>query len=189
MALSKDLEDFIFYKNIFPRDIIDGILNEYKENLFDRDSHHNKISRHLGELDISDRSLINSKNSYVRQKLFVEIKDQVEVLIEEYKKYILPYGLPIVECSPFSLRQMHQGDYYEEHNDDGVGSATGEHKITVSICLNENYEGGEFTFFQESLIYTLKKGDVLMFPSSFQYPHGVKKITKGTRYQLVLWLR
>ena len=60
---------------------------------------------------------------------------------------------------------------------------------SLTINLNDNYEGGEFTFFQESLIYTLKKGDVLMFPSSFQYPHGVKKITKGTRYQLVLWLR
>ena len=47
MASSKNLEDFIFYKNIFPKDLIDRILYEYKENLFDRDSHHNKISRHL----------------------------------------------------------------------------------------------------------------------------------------------
>lgn len=189
MVFSKKLEDFIFYKNIFPKDIIDRILNEYKENFFDRDSHHNKISRHLGELDVSSSYIINQSNSYERQKLVIEIKDQVEVLIEEYKKHILPYNLPIAECSPFSLRQMHEGDYYKEHDDDGVGSATGSHKITVSVCLNEDYEGGEFTFFQESLIYKLNKGDVLMFPSSFQYPHGVKEITKGTRYQLILWLR
>lgn len=189
MALSKNLEDFIFHKNIFPKDIIDTILNEYKENLFDRDSHHNKITRHLGELNITSRALINNENSYVRQKIFCEIQEQLRVLIKQYSEYIHPYNLPIIEASPCSLRQMKEGDYYKEHDDDGVGDLTGSHKITVSICLNEDYEGGDFTFFQDSLIYKLTKGDVLMFPSSFQYPHGVKKITKGTRYQLVTWLR
>ena len=189
MALSNNLEDFIYHKNIFPKPLIEDILNEYKNLSFDRDSHHNKTSRYLGALDITSHALINNENSYVRQKIYVEIQEQLEILIKEYSEHINPYNLPITEATPCSLRQMKKGDYYEEHDDDGVGVNTGEHKITVSICLNEDYKGGEFTFFQESLSYTLKKGDVLMFPSSFQYPHGVKKITEGTRYQLVLWLR
>ena len=189
MPLFKNLEDFIYYKKIFPENLISDILNEYKDLSFDRDSHHNKISRYLGALDITSLSLINSKNSYVRQKIYVQINEQIQVLIKEYSELIYPYNLPIIEATPCSLRKMKEGDYYKEHDDDGLGVNTGSHKITVSICLNDNYEGGEFTFFQESLSFRLKKGDVLMFPSSFQYPHGVKKITKGTRYQLVLWLR
>ena len=84
---------------------------------------------------------------------------------------------------------MTVGDYYAEHDDEGVGQTAGSRRLTVSICLNEDYEGGDFTFFKETKIYKLKKGDVLVFPSSFMFPHGVQKITKGTRYQLLTWLR
>ena len=84
---------------------------------------------------------------------------------------------------------MNIGDFYAEHDDDGYGEETGSRTLTVSICLNEEYEGGEFTFFNESKIISFQKGDVLVFPSSFMFPHGVKKITNGTRYQLLTWLR
>ena len=33
----------------------------------------------------------------------------------------------------------------------------------------------------------LKKGDFLLFPSVFLYPHLVKPVTKGTRYTFVSW--
>lgn len=189
MSSNKKLEDFILHKNIFSKKLADRILKEYKEELFDRDSHHNKETRFLGSLEISNRSITNSKNSYVRAKIIEEIQDQINSVVIEYNRHINVKGLPIEESSPFSLRQMKEGDWYGEHDDDGVGKYTGSYKFTISICLNEEYEGGEFTFFEDSLIYPLKKGDVIMFPSSFMFPHSVKKIIKGTRYQLILWLR
>ena len=33
----------------------------------------------------------------------------------------------------------------------------------------------------------LKKGDILIFPSVFLFPHEVKPITSGTRYSFVTW--
>ena len=33
----------------------------------------------------------------------------------------------------------------------------------------------------------LKRGDILMFPSNFMYPHEVKEVTKGIRYSFVGW--
>ena len=55
--------------------------------------------------------------------------------------------------------------------------------------LNDDYEGGEFAFFNRTLKYKLNKGDVLMFPSTFMYPHEVMPVTKGTRYSIITWFR
>jgi len=33
-----------------------------------------------------------------------------------------------------------------------------------------------------------KKGELVIFPSNFLYPHEVKLVTKGTRYTYVSWV-
>ena len=33
-----------------------------------------------------------------------------------------------------------------------------------------------------------KKGDLLIFPSNFLYPHKITPITKGVRYSYVSWV-
>jgi len=74
---------------------------------------------------------------------------------------------------------------------DHIHSMTPGHTIgipTLSIVglLNDNFEGGEFVMF-EDMKFDLKKGDVLVFPSNFLYPHRVDKVTKGVRYAYVSW--
>ena len=51
--------------------------------------------------------------------------------------------------------------------------------------LNDNYEGGEFICRKKEI--KLKRGDILIFPSNFMYPHKVQEITKGIRYSFVTW--
>ncbi len=57
--------------------------------------------------------------------------------------------------------------------------------LTMLVGLNDDYEGGELILAGDS--YKLKAGDFMCFPSSFLYPHEVKPITKGTRYNMVAW--
>jgi predicted 2-oxoglutarate/Fe(II)-dependent dioxygenase YbiX len=52
--------------------------------------------------------------------------------------------------------------------------------------LNEDYEGGEFIMWEDKEI-KLKTGDLMIFPSTFLYPHKVNPVTKGTRYSCVSW--
>ena len=40
----------------------------------------------------------------------------------------------------------------------------------------------------EDKTYKLNKGDVLMFPSTFLYPHRVEPVIEGTRYSYVSWI-
>jgi len=64
-------------------------------------------------------------------------------------------------------------------------------KISMSVILNDNYEGGEFQTKQidgtECNEDTVKAnaGDVIIFPSYLT--HRVKPVTKGTRYSIVVW--
>ena len=65
-------------------------------------------------------------------------------------------------------------------------------KLSMTVLLNDNYEGGEFQF----ATYSKEKceietpefnkiGSIVVFPSSME--HRVAPVTKGTRYSLVTW--
>lgn len=59
---------------------------------------------------------------------------------------------------------------------------------TMSLVglLNDNYQGGEFVMWQDTVI-PLKQGDIMIFPSNFLYPHRVDPVTRGTRHSFVAW--
>jgi len=52
--------------------------------------------------------------------------------------------------------------------------------------LNDDYEGGQFVMWENQII-PLSKGSVLVFPSSFMFPHQVFPITNGERISWVSW--
>ena len=64
-------------------------------------------------------------------------------------------------------------------------------KMSCSLILNDDYEGGEFctkTLVEGEVVehtISAKAGDMLIFPSNIT--HCVKPITKGIRYSLVMW--
>ena len=58
--------------------------------------------------------------------------------------------------------------------------------FSVIIALNDDYKGGEFYLIDDKVDFS--KGDILIFPSNFMYPHKVEPITKGTRYSYISWV-
>ena len=64
-------------------------------------------------------------------------------------------------------------------------------KLSMSVMLNEDFDGGEFEFASykdtKCLItsFKAKTGDIIVFPSVME--HRVAPVTKGTRYSLVNW--
>jgi len=66
------------------------------------------------------------------------------------------------------------------------GKLKGVPVLSILGTLNEDYEGGEFILFEDYKI-NFKKGDVVIFPSNFLYPHKVEPVTKGTRYSYISW--
>ena len=59
--------------------------------------------------------------------------------------------------------------------------------LTMLVLLNDNFKGGELVLFDDEVI-PMEKGDIVLFPSLFMYPHTVNKITEGTRYSIASWV-
>jgi hypothetical protein len=59
--------------------------------------------------------------------------------------------------------------------------------LSIVGCLSTPIKGGEFIMFNNTKI-NLEKGDLLLFPSIFLYPHKVTPILEGTRTTFVSWV-
>ena len=85
------------------------------------------------------------------------------------------------------------GDYLSAYNEPDKKFMHGHvRKLSMTILLNDNYEGGEFQFAtlnQEECKITTpefnKTGMIIVFPSDME--HRVAPVTKGIRYSLVTW--
>jgi predicted 2-oxoglutarate/Fe(II)-dependent dioxygenase YbiX len=65
------------------------------------------------------------------------------------------------------------------------GERRGIPTLTILGALNDEYEDGELLMWGEP--FELKAGDILVFPSTFLYPHSVNAVKSGTRYSFVSW--
>ena len=90
------------------------------------------------------------------------------------------------------------GQYYDWHKDSNIPpQPDGKiRKISITVNLNDDYEGGEFyidtaeTYGKTNHIEVVDlkpKGSIYVFPSDVW--HKVDKVTKGVRYALVVWVK
>ena len=67
------------------------------------------------------------------------------------------------------------------------GQRKGIPTLSLLGSLNDNYEGGDLILFDDFKI-ELEKGDLIIFPSNFLYPHRVEPVLSGVRYSYISWV-
>jgi predicted 2-oxoglutarate/Fe(II)-dependent dioxygenase YbiX len=81
------------------------------------------------------------------------------------------------------------GGFAAPHSDnsdhDGNPNAFHINKYVGILYLNDDYEGGELYFPDHKLEFKPPVYSFIMFPGGHENIHGVKEITKGTRYTMV----
>ena len=105
------------------------------------------------------------------------------------------WNFEIDAAESMQIGKYSKGCFYDYHNDGNGVTVYDEpennwlhnktRKLSMTILLNEDYEGGNFKFYDNEEDTIKGKGSVLVFPSYLQ--HCVEKITKGNRYSLVVW--
>lgn len=55
---------------------------------------------------------------------------------------------------------------------------------SIVLNLNDEYEGGNFSFFNKQYTPELGAGDLMIFPADIFWSHEVTEITKGVRYSV-----
>ena len=116
------------------------------------------------------------------------VKEKIFHCVKHYKN---KHDIHIDKISQLDILRYDTNEYkagYKFHKD--FGYKCSERHLSISICLNNEYEGGEFVFDLSSGHYTVPQnvGDAVIFPSNFMFPHQVNKITEGTRYALIGWV-
>ena len=76
------------------------------------------------------------------------------------------------------------GHRIKDHTD-----VSGSTRGSLTINLNEDYEGGEFRFFGGRVKLSLSRGEAMLFPGEPIWIHGTEPITKGTRYAINCFLQ
>jgi len=94
------------------------------------------------------------------------------------------------QFSPLRFNRYAPGQIMRQHHDHIHSIFDGEKKgvpvLTFILNFNDNYEGADL-FFWEDTVVKLGKGDIIMFPSNWLFPHGVTEATKGVRYSGSVW--
>lgn len=173
-------------KKIIPQILCEKIIKYFDNNYDDAGISNMGVNKNIR--NCVTRSILNTKtlgekicSNSVQEKLF----QCVEHYHDKHK------NIAIEKISQLDLLKYEKNDYsagYKFHED--FGSTCTERHLSISICLNNKYEGGEFVFNlpEEHYIVPQNVGDALIFPSNFMFPHQVNKITKGIRYALIGWV-
>jgi predicted 2-oxoglutarate/Fe(II)-dependent dioxygenase YbiX len=186
-----ELKDYIvIINNALPHSLCDDILKEYVDSNEWNQARLNvdnkviiaKDRRNCFNIHISDNEVI-SKNFDNRKRIDIEIFKCVGKLCKKYQKKFNKFR--ISKDSGYELLKYEKNGFFEEH----VDSYSHAHRtLSCSLILNDDFEGGEFSFFNQKIIHSLKKGSAIFFPSNFMYPHSVLPVKKGIRYSIVTWL-
>ena len=180
-------------KNIIPADLCDAIVKDIEARAWEPHQWYNNLtnsshSHEKKELDVqySTSELQKVLGNYVResgriynQKYSYPFKDQPD-----------RQGQFMSQFNPIRFNRYAPGQIMRQHHDHIHSLFDGQTKgvpvLSFILNFNDDYEGADL-FFWEDTVVKLGKGDIIMFPSNWLFPHGVTEATKGKRYSGVTW--
>lgn len=184
---TRKLQDFIkVYDGIIDKDLCDRILSEYEkcnnwqqtmvgEGVIDTNS------RNCSVVQLSNPEIID-ENFEVRKFIDVELHQQLLEVVQKYAEDF-PEFAPSIDTG-YDLLRYEEGQFYRQHTDSFLQQ---QRSISCSVCINEDYLGGEFAFFDREVMIRGGKGSVIVFPSNFMFPHEIMPVLEGTRYSIITW--
>ena len=187
MKFSNNLYNYIrVFKNGFSKELCDKIINEYsnsdlwKDQLASGDIDHSH--RRVKGINISIDGKTTDEGKKLDDNIFINLTSIL-------KQYVIKFPFLHIESDTgYVLLKYNVDDFYKLHIDQ-ISKGEQTRLISCIICLNDDYTGGEISFFNKQKTFTLKKGDVLLFPSNFMFPHEVFPILTGTRYSIITWFK
>lgn len=186
--MKMNLQSYVrIYSNILESDACNQTLRELQVVNWQKHSYTSSISYEAHnvngdrELDVTNDLLSTSK--YVESKVWEAYRDYVLKLNMEWFKGWKTFS--DVRFNRYSKDQI-MSLHCDHINTLFDGEQKGVPILTALGALNDDYQGGQLEMFEDSYI-SLKKGDIVVFPSNFLFPHRVLPITEGVRYSYVCW--
>jgi predicted 2-oxoglutarate/Fe(II)-dependent dioxygenase YbiX len=173
--------------DIIPSQLCYDLISEYGS-----DESWNRAAVGSGAVDSSIRNVysmgisqpgVMERNFDVRHALDQQVFASTSRAITRYRE--LFSWVSIESDSGYDLLRYDEGMFYLQHVDSFKAHPR---LVSCSFAINDDYEGGEFAFFDRRIIKKPARGSALLFPSNFMFPHEIMPVTHGTRYAIITWL-
>jgi predicted 2-oxoglutarate/Fe(II)-dependent dioxygenase YbiX len=186
--MNNSLDHYIgYFENVISEEFCKKIISEYSDREWQSHIWQN-MSLPTMQYDTAEPEVFYLKNENNK-----EIKNTLGMFsmmaIDRYQNdKQIPVGLSKVH--EYRINRYNKNCFMRNHIDHIYDLFDGENRgipvLSIIINLNNEYQGGEIVFF-DKLKFSLKTGDILVFPSNFLFPHSVQPITDGVRYSAVSW--
>lgn len=169
--------------NFLTHEECDGLIQEFNQRLnetFKENSKNYKTNQNENSTFSALTLKPYTKNfNFIKEKTKQVVNAYLDYL--DYPKYFFTDSLKnVLQYShQYRIMEYKTGANIHPHSDHDPGTYG-----SISFNLNEDYEGGEFKFFNGNYTVSLNKGDALIFPADYFWVHEVTKVTKGTRYSI-----
>ena len=178
-----NIESYIkCYENIIPKDLCDSIINDVTLKDFN-----------IATTPAEDKKIIRNHRVCYVKKLNKKFENDIFKVVHNC---LTNY---IEEVPTFQTGATTEDTGYEHLI--YLGKENGEYKLhvdhfdhfprvlSISLILNDNYDGGDFLFFEKNTMKVKKlKGSAVVFPSNFCFPHAVTPVSKGNRHSIITWI-
>lgn len=184
--MNKNLNDYIFrLEKVIPHNVCDDTVNELKEKTFTKHTYSTGVGNEFSfDNDLSvryDSTLLTY--FYLMQICYESLRNYHKFINFDWYDHWTGY-------TEIRFNKYDQGTEMKKHCDHirsvFDGKVKGVPILTILGSLNDNYEGGQLILFDDDVI-EFNKGDIVIFPSNFLYPHQVSSVTRGTRFSFVSW--
>ena len=176
-------------KGIIPGNLCEYLVEEIEKNEWRPHTWYNNVANSFGSEETMELDVQNITGEH--QQLLTPF------MIQAGAAYNLRYSFQtertaqiMNKFSAIRFNRYSPGQIMRQHHDHIHSLFDGNEKgipvLSFILNLNDDYEGAEL-FFWDDHVVPLGKGDIIMFPSLFLFPHGVKEATKGKRYSAVSW--
>ena len=188
-TLKTDLKHYVkHFKGRIDKDLCDVLVREMDTIQFEQHTFHNartgEFKPRSGSQELSMSYDDCPSKSILSEKIWHIIKDYL-IYVEmpwfsQWSGYTQPRFNKYDEDKKMALHCDHIQSMFD-------GEKKGIPILSILGVLNDNYKGGEFIMFDDTEI-KFDKGDVIVFPSLFLYPHKVEPVKSGTRYSYISWV-
>ena len=160
------------FKNIVDEETCDLLIKHFEDNI-----------------NLSTDLQYEKGNNVICKQILLErskLDDRVFKIIENViKKYIQKYPyFTATGDTAYQLRRI--TGKTREHTDNMYYGVNKLRNVSIILGLNSDYEKGEFHFPVQNFSTTVKRGEAIVFPVYFLYPHSVDAPI-GYRYTINTW--
>lgn len=159
-----------------------GDSSEWKDGQVGLASEVVPSQRNAQVIKLSDNDSIR-KNKVARMTIDSSLYNASRAVVRQYQR-IFPHCL-LSEGSGFELLRYQTGGFYRTHTDSFQRAPR---MLACSFALNDDFEGGNWSFLGGLKELSPAKGSAVLFPSNFMFPHAIQTITSGTRYSIITWM-